>query len=228
MASANLRLVLSVAKKYLYTGMAFEDLIQEGNIGLLKAVDRFEWRRGFKFSTMAIWWIRQQISRAAPEKGFAIRLPVHVYERVSRLHWMEAEFEQRTGRSPTIRDFAETLRVSLAKAEVMWRPISAPLTIDEAGEMAALNEVDPVDPVEATAAGEIERLVEGLVAELGKKSAAILRQRFGLGKGETRTLDQIGVAFGLTRERIRQMESKALRQLTLAAIRQGLGGMDLA
>lgn len=222
MATANLRLVYATAKRYLYSGMPLDDLMQEGNIGLLKAVDRFNWRRGFKFSTMAVWWIKQQVGRAIPDSAFAIRPPAHVYEKASKLRQAVETYEKLNGRSPTAREQAVMLGVSIQKFEALARASSEPLSIEEARVLGALDfAVDELeDPMDIVSDRQTARLISKKLSELKRKSEAIFRMRSGLGVYEPMTLDQVGLALGFTRERARQIEAKVMRSLTSTHARE--------
>ena len=223
MARANLRLVYATARRYLNSGVPLDDLIQEGNIGLIKAVDRFDWRRGFKFSTMATWWIKQQIGRSIPDCGFDIRIPVHVHEKTSRLRWQAESFERSNGRSPTLAESAAMLGVSLAKMELIARPGSEPLSVEVAEALGGFEADALTDPFEIVAAREVAVLLDAKLSKLRRKQAEVVRLRFGIANIEVRTLDQIGTTFDLTRERIRQIEAKALRILSSTRAREELG-----
>ena len=216
MTRANLRLVYATARRHVHSGVPLDDLIQEGNIGLMRAVDRFDWRRGFKFSTMATWWIKQQITRSIADRQYDMRLPVHVHEKTSRLHWLAESFERSNGRTPTLLERASMLGVTPAKMEIMSRPGSAPLSIEEAESLGALEADAPADPYDVVAAKEVAMLVADMVWALPKKQAQVIALRYGVGVPDARTLEQVGVTFDLTRERIRQIESKALRKLASA------------
>lgn len=215
MATANLRLVYATAKRYLYSGMPLDDLMQEGNIGLLKAVDRFDWRRGFKFSTMATWWIKQQVGRSIPDSAFAIRPPVHVYEKASKLRQAVETFEKLNGPSPTASERAAMLGVSVQKFEALARASSEPLSIEEARALGALDfDVDELeDPMDIVSDRQTAHLISKKLSELKRKPEAVVRMRSGLGVYEPMTLDQVGSALGVTRERARQIEAKVMRSL---------------
>ena len=213
MVQANLRLVISLAKRYLYSGVPMDDLVQDGNIGLINAVDKFDWRRGFRFSTMATWWIRQQISRSIADSSLAIRLPVHVYE-IAQHFPREAEaFEKRNGRPPTIQQLAKLVGQDWKKVETLLRAWSAPLLIDSLDDGPTAGTFDDPDPFKAISVIGLRRTLDGRLAELGAKPEKIIRLRYGLGIDEPRTLEEIGAMFEVTRERIRQIESMALRKL---------------
>lgn len=222
MVQANLRLVYATAKQYLYSGLPLDDLMQEGNIGLIKAVDRFEWRRGYKFSTMAVWWIKQQIGRSIPDTAYSIRLPVHVFEKVSK-HRLAAEaFERTNRREPRPDERAAMLGVSIQKMEAFLRPISDPAPIDEVALTSSLTLDEIADPMDIVAESEVARLLGNRIAELGRKTEQILRMRFGIGVDVELTLEQIGNVLAVTRERVRQVEAKGLRRLSTFGSREQL------
>jgi RNA polymerase primary sigma factor len=224
MVRANLRLVISLAKRYMYSGVPMDDLIQDGNIGLVNAVDKFDWRRGFRFSTMATWWIRQQISRSIADSSLAIRLPVHVYEIAQRFPREAEAFEKRTGRPPTIQQLAILVGHDWRKVETLLRASSAPLPIESLDDESDLDASKDPDAFEAISATEMRGTLEKLLAELGAKPEKVVRLRFGMDTEEPQTLEEIGALFDVTRERIRQIESKALTKLKhptrLARLRQ--------
>lgn len=222
MTRSNLRLVYAAARRHTHSGLPLDDLIQEGNIGLMRAVDRFDWRRGFKFSTMATWWIKQQITRSIADTQYDMRLPVHVHEKTSRLHWLAESFERSRGRTPTLLERASMLGVTPAKMEIIARPCSAPLSVEEAESLGAFESDAPTDPFDVVAATEVAKLVADTVWALPKKQAQIIALRYGIGVPDAMTLEQVGVTFDLTRERIRQIESKALRKLASAHAAQRL------
>ena len=213
MAGANLRLVLSIAKRYLFSGIPMDDLLQEGNIGLLKAVDKFDWRRGFKFSTMATWWIRQQVSRSVADSALAIRLPVHFRDDVLLIERETKGMEKSLGRAPTTEQLAARLGMRSGKVEMLLRAVSTPMSLDELeAELESIGAVAP-DPFEAL---DAEQLGEALVASLNaldSKQAKVVRLRFGIGGTEPCTLEQVGQLFDVTRERIRQIEAQAMKRL---------------
>ena len=222
MVQANLRLVYATAKQYLYSGLPLDDLMQEGNIGLIKAVDRFDWRRGYKFSTMAVWWIKQQIGRSVPETAYSIRLPVHVFEKVSK-HRLAAEaFERANRRMPRPDERAAMLGVSIQKMEAFLRPISDPAPMDEEALTRSLTLDEIADPMDNVVGREVAGLLGNRIAELGRKTEQILRMRFGIGVDADLTLEQIGNVLAVSRERVRQVESKGLRRLSTFGSREQL------
>ena len=213
MAGANLRLVLSLAKRYLFSGIPLDDLIQEGNIGLIKAVDKFDWRRGFKFSTMATWWIRQQLSRSVADAALAIRLPVHFRDDVLLIERVTRELEMSLGRSPSTEQLAARLGMTHGKVAMLLRAVSTPLSIDELeAELESIGSVGP-DPFDALDAIQLGKALGASLDALDSKQAKIIRLRFGIGVYEPCTLEEVGQLFEVTRERIRQIEAKAMRRL---------------